>query len=233
VPDLVLNQALPEASTAQRRWLPWLCEVVAHSQHKHPRGLEALTWCLGHLDRPERQEHAIELIDWMRAAGEAFQPTMGYAAVKTATDAWHEAQHAAVVLGHRRLRSRAMDMRVADYTPLPKTWTGPDGLSAHALLTSADLEEESQRMHHCVRSYWERVIDGDTRIYSFRIGSKRIATLELRPEVGAHTEVAYRRAQLRGPCNATVTPQISAAADAFIAKANELIAAHAEAPKAA
>jgi hypothetical protein len=90
-------------------------------------------------------------------------------------------------------------------------------------------------MHHCVKTYWGRVISGQSRIYSVRHGESRVATLEVgcqhahfKPSVqtlrmqGTKTARNSRNQlrQLVGPCNVRVTPKVSELARAFVDEIN-------------
>ena len=67
---------------------------------------------------------------------------------------------------------------VIDYMPLPLHWES-DGLRFVALQTGIALRAEGATMHHCVASYWQNVVNGNSRIYSILENGNRVATLEL------------------------------------------------------
>lgn len=84
------------------------------------------------------------------------------------------------------------------------------------LLTPQDLQDEGERMHHCVAAYAGAVARGTSLIYSIRRGGQRIATMEVR--------AAYDRSgagiisQLQGPRNADASEDVRRAASAWLAK---------------
>ncbi|WP_370264475.1 PcfJ domain-containing protein [Limnobacter sp.] len=82
--------------------------------------------------------------------------------------------------------------------------------SLHALL------QESKRMHHCVPSYIDRCIDGEVSIFHLQLKGPvpERATLELRRQ-GAR---GWLIAQLKGPCNAPVTPAMHRLATMLLGK---------------
>jgi len=66
-------------------------------------------------------------------------------------------------------------------------------------------------MHHCVFSYADAVMAGKSRIYSIRDGERQVATVELR---GGEKKVQME--QLKGPCNAAVSPNVQIAVAEFV-----------------
>jgi hypothetical protein len=103
-----------------------------------------------------------------------------------------------------------------DYAPLPPAWEC-GGLSFVALQTGKALHAEGVAMHHCVATYWQRVVDGDVRIYSVRENGNRVATLELTgPKKYAWRVRHFELRQLVGACNSRTTPEVSKAARLFV-----------------
>jgi hypothetical protein len=224
VPDVGLAQVLPRDPDLQRQWLHMvqgICDVCGPVQRFRQ---DLFTWAVLTFDHPEKWQHADEVLDWVRHGETQFQPQLRYRDAKAAADRWHAA------LANRRTgrRSLTVDLRIADIGALPMTWTA-DGLQLKALVTQADLIEESGRMHHCVRTYWGSVIEGNSRIFSIRRAQVRLATLELRPEIGASDPVVWRIAQLRGHCNAAVSPTVRQFALAYLEAANAAVREAAEA----
>ncbi|HEX4878912.1 MAG TPA: hypothetical protein VFV39_03625 [Limnobacter sp.] len=82
--------------------------------------------------------------------------------------------------------------------------------SLHALLS------EAKRMHHCVPSYIERCMDGDVCMFHLQLKGPvpQRATLELR-RCGAK---GWAVSQLKGPCNAPVTPAMARLAQTLLAR---------------
>lgn len=83
-----------------------------------------------------------------------------------------------------------------------------------ALRSGAALYEDGRAMHHCVGSYSPDVIARKSRIYSVRHNGKRVATIEFRRS----RKSAWAVAQICGPCNARVAPEIKSACDALAKK---------------
>ena len=83
-----------------------------------------------------------------------------------------------------------------------------------ALRSGAALYEDGRAMHHCVGSYSSDVITRKSRIYSVRRDEKRVATIEFRRS----GKSAWAVAQICGPCNARVAPEIKLACDALAKK---------------
>lgn len=216
-PDVVLAQVVPTDRDPQREWLYWARHTIDRLQGARRRPSPELAWCLAHLNTAERRENTVELIDWMTNMTGTFNPKVRYDEAHAASLKWHEDQ--AARLARHRFAPDGSTLRVVDYQPLPAQWSG-DGLTFKAITTYAALDEESARMHHCVRTYWPRMLDGTSRIYSVRRQGARIATLELGPVDASAHETRLRVAQLRGYCNARVAADVVASATAFCAAAN-------------
>jgi hypothetical protein len=77
-------------------------------------------------------------------------------------------------------------------------------------------------MHHCVRTYADRVARGQSRLYSVHQSGGRVATLELRKSGGSSTP-KYALVQLKGPCNARPPLAVAKAVFIFLDKANEIV----------
>jgi PcfJ-like protein len=74
-----------------------------------------------------------------------------------------------------------------DYAPLPNEPVTHAGYEFVPLRSHAALIEESEQMGHCVHSYWRDVVDRQSFIFSVRstkVENLRVATLEVRDEVG-------------------------------------------------
>ncbi|HEX4843860.1 MAG TPA: PcfJ domain-containing protein [Limnobacter sp.] len=82
--------------------------------------------------------------------------------------------------------------------------------SLHALLS------EAKRMHHCVPSYIDRCMDGDVCMFHLQLKGPvpQRATLEVRRSGLKGWAVS----QLKGPCNAPVTPAMAHLAQALVAR---------------
>jgi hypothetical protein len=86
-------------------------------------------------------------------------------------------------------------------------------------LTSAyELIEEGKDMHHCVGSYAQNCMDGESRIFSIRdMKDKKIATLELR----YHRE-KWAVGQCRSSCNKKVSKEVESVAEIIAKKYNKI-----------
>ena len=83
------------------------------------------------------------------------------------------------------------------------------------LITAMELYYEGKNMKHCVASYYKECMRNKSRIFSLKKDDKRIATLELRPDLAALSPAGksdilnitceWRVGQLRGPCNKVVS----------------------------
>jgi hypothetical protein len=83
---------------------------------------------------------------------------------------------------------------------------GLAGLSIVPLATAAEIDAEGRAMHHCARTYIDKVAVGDCCLYSARRGDKRVATIE-----GGRTgDGRVAITQMRGPCNAVLDAKLSA-----------------------
>ncbi len=87
----------------------------------------------------------------------------------------------------------------------------PCDILAQALTSTRALVEESRRMHHCVPGYLERCLSGQVRLFHLRstAGQAERATLEIRWQPHLKRWVSV---QLKGPCNARVSPRMEQAA---------------------
>ena len=95
----------------------------------------------------------------------------------------------------KRIASRAIDL---NYTT--------DSLIAICAKSQEDLNNESKELHHCVRTYGQRVADGRALIYFIRKREERkkpYYTLEIDPRTGVVV-------QCRGLRNCSMTPEVEA-----------------------
>ncbi len=84
------------------------------------------------------------------------------------------------------------------------------------LRTHADLQDEGNRMHHCVGDYANQVMMRTCLIYSIRRGNDHVATLEIRSDW--RKERAPYISQLRGPYNDDVDEDVFNAASKWLAR---------------
>ena len=231
VPETKLAQVIPATADEQRLWLDSLDGLRQRRWTRRASRDSFIVWAAANIRTAEAFRGAADLADWAIFASERFDPTMTYAQACAASAHWHEEQAArrhslATVL------SGAVGRHTIDYAPLPAA-IEVEGFCFRALCSAAALEEESARMHHCVRSYWRYVARRQSYIYSIRSGSVRIATLELQRQSNMAGPLAI--AQLKGPCNAHPGKEIASAATRFLDMANACVmaAAKAEADQAA
>lgn len=126
--------------------------------------------------------------------GHAWLDRFGLSSLLKASARWHEHLHrkgAAVRPGH------AIPAIFASFED--------NGSAAHELLSHDALASEGESLHHCVASYWDSVVEDGTRIVSLHLASGQRATAEYAMQARAD-EVRFRLVQLRGPCNAEVSP---------------------------
>jgi hypothetical protein len=96
------------------------------------------------------------------------------------------------------------------------------GFAFVALQTGKALHAEGAAMHHCVATYWQKVVSGDSRIYSILENGNRVATVELtnrfaRYEWGAGR---YHVGQMVGPCNSRIKPEVAKIVEIFVEEIN-------------
>ena len=218
VPDAALSQVIPASAAAQRDWLAWLTRLADRGWRSQQVRDRFLTWAAVRLTTAEAREVGADLVDWVMLAPGAFAPGMSFEQARNASDRWHDEQ----VVARRQARNAcaaADRARVIDYAPLsPEVVI--DDLTFTALTTVDDLELESERMHHCVRTYWHDVTSGRSRIYSVRRGDRHVATMELKRSLSVAAGNGYDIAQLKGPRNARPTPALRDAAERCLEAAN-------------
>ena len=106
-----------------------------------------------------------------------------------------------------RRKVLASDDIAVDYAPLPNDPVTHAGIEFVPLRTHGALIEESAQMHHCVHAYWPDVVAKQSFIFSMRENGERVATLEVRDEVGN----AYPCQRAMGPMPIWCVEQIKAA----------------------
>jgi hypothetical protein len=101
----------------------------------------------------------------------------------------------------------------------PPPWLPPaqrGGLAIVPLISTTELYQEGQTLHHCVRSFAGRVRHDECYIYSVRRDGKSIATISLERSCGR----IYAQ-QIRGPCNSTPPKEVTSFVGRWIS-ANEI-----------
>lgn len=228
IPENELAQVIPATAEAQRAWWQWLEGLQRRRWTRGATRDRFLVWAAAEMRTAEARRGADELADWVMFAGERFDPAMSYAQARLASAHWHEQQQTQRRAIAATLAGTACAHTV-DYTPLPAA-IELDEFSFRALCSAGELEDESTRMHHCVRSYWRYVATGRSYVYSIRHGEARIATLELiRQNLVLHAAAPLAIGQLKGPCNARPREEIFRATIRFLEMANACVIAAARA----
>lgn len=108
----------------------------------------------------------------------------------------------------KRIASRAIDVNYK-----------AKGIVAICAKSQGALNRESRELHHCVRTYGQRVADGKTLIYFIRKAEEietPFYTLEIDPLTGVVV-------QCRGSHNCNMTPEVQAFRDGFEKKFKKMI----------
>jgi hypothetical protein len=79
-------------------------------------------------------------------------------------------------------------------------------------------------MHHCIATYWQRVVTGDSRIYSILENGGPVATLELtgRPDNYRWGTSRYHVGQLVGARNSRPAPEVAKVVGTFVEEINSV-----------
>jgi hypothetical protein len=170
------------------------------------------------------------LVDFVTARSEPFNPLWTRERARAEEQMWH----ADLAVSEAVERTGAPLNTVVNYTPLPLLWEY-GGLSFVALQTEKALHAEGAAMHHCVASYWENVVEGESRIYSIRENRSRVATLELTSWLtqykgpndiltvsarGIGQRRRYGVHQLVGPRNSRPAPEVVKVVGTFVEEIN-------------
>jgi hypothetical protein len=219
VPAMALAPCIPHALGAQRNWLEAVACWRQHMGRFHDGEL-FLGWAAANLGDDRFRRSITDIADFAGNNRTAFNTRWTLAQAKAASDRWH-AEIARRPFG---LAAMAADWQVTiDYAPLPSQLV-VDGFAFQALQTREAIYVEGERMHHCVRTYADRVVAGYSRLYSVRQGGERVATLELRKAWRSGSPLPrYELAQLKGPCNARVSRDVAAAVTAFVRRVNDFV----------
>ncbi len=133
-----------------------------------------------------------------------FSPLMHTRAALAASSDWHRRVTLMRVSESRMLPRPQLDgAQIGEYSIVPLTTTG-------------ELVAEGAAMAHCVATYADAALNGDSCIYSVRACNERVATLELRQKRFGNHFVPYI-AQLAGPHNATPAKEVSLVARKWLA----------------
>jgi PcfJ-like protein len=229
IPATTLAQSIPTADDGQRRWLDAIQRWREHMR-RHCRDEQLLlAWAAANLADVGSRRGIGDVADFASHNRATFNTRWSFAQAKAASDRWH----AEVLRRPFGIAALSPDWRVKiDYSPLPAQ-VEVGGLTFLALQTREDIFIEGDRMHHCVRTYADRVAKGHSRLYSVRRGDQRIATLELWPTGSLPlAQTPFVLAQLKGPCNAKPPQAVVSAANAFVDRANSIALARSGASSA-
>ncbi len=102
----------------------------------------------------------------------------------------------------RQVRDEEDDIAIADKTPIPPPI--PPASWMYPLPTRFDLYDEGSVMHHCVASYYSRVVEGRYYVYALVHPQWGRATLGIR-RVGVRQ---WQVAEMRGKCNEEVPNEL-------------------------
>jgi hypothetical protein len=193
-----LLRFMPTTLPRARDWL----KLVHWASHK---GIDFAAWAactIPQIPGGVDQVHSFltDIADWATAADRRFivrpfVPSMSLKTVTKLSADWHE-----IV---------ANEMDGPDHV-FPPPWYPATKSGAYDILpidNSAALYREGRAMHHCIGSYGEEIKGGGIYVYSVQREGERVATLALARTPSNGTEVI----QLRGPCNAQPSQQITTA----------------------
>jgi hypothetical protein len=167
------------------------------------------------------------------ARSEPFNPLWTRERARAEEQMWH----ADLAVSEAVERTGAPLNTVVNYTPLPLLWEY-GGLSFVALQTEKALHAEGAAMHHCVASYWENVVEGESRIYSIRENRSRVATLEVTGPLiqykgsrsalpasvrGIGQRSRYQVGQLVGARNSRPAPEVVKVVGTFVEEINNRV----------
>jgi PcfJ-like protein len=229
-----------------------LAQIIPATRQKQNAWLQALqNWCEGMTSRSEANNYRClffewaatnypgvtyseangvhHLVDFVSAHPDTFNPLWTRERARAEEQKWH----ADLALAEVVERTGVPLDTVIDYMPLPLLWEY-GGLSFVALQTGKALRAEGAAMHHCVASYWQKVVNGGSRIYSILENGRRVATLELtsRPtqykgpndtftaSVRGTGRNRYQVHQLVAACNSRPAPEVAKAVGTFVEDIN-------------
>ncbi len=158
---------------------------------------------------PTEEAMVAVLRAWGRGVIEEEEGILALALMRMALEEpWRFASLRDKNLGLEALAERVMGRPEALF---PEPFTR-EGLVAVELLSPEALEEEGKAMGHCLREErWTQVLLGEERFFSIRDSEgRRVATLGLR-----YTGRGWRVAEVAGPENAEVSPEVRAFAEAL------------------
>lgn len=97
--------------------------------------------------------------------------------------------------------------------PIADMWLQPGSVAGYdfiPLTSTADIAEEAEAMHNCLRTYGNALAHNRARLWSIRRAGQRVATLNVAS--GQHHDPLPNIVEIRGIRNAKVPPDVSWAA---------------------
>jgi hypothetical protein len=210
IPPSTLAQIIPDKR--QRTWMRALYEWGHRLDRRGKHRTYLLDWAareFSGITVPELSTVG-DLADFAASGIEPFNQKWTRAQAQRAQQRWHV--ELTKKNGEREFFNafgKAFDALI-DYAPFPLT-ASINGYDFDALNTGEAIFTEGIIMHHCVSSYSRQVLYGQSRLFSIRLGEKRVATAEYAMRRGR-----YRLAQIKGPCNAAVVAPVQNAAHKFV-----------------
>jgi PcfJ-like protein len=217
-----------------------LAQIIPATRQKQNAWLQALqNWCDGMASRSEANNNRClffewaatnypgvtyteangvrHMVDFVSAHSDTFNPLWTLERARAEEQKWH----ANLAVAEVAERTGAPLDTVIDYTPLPLLLEH-SGFSFVALQIGRALHAEGAAMHHCVATYWQRVINGYSRIYSVLENGERVATLELsgRPDNYKWGTSRYHVRQLVGACNSRPALEAAKIVGIFVEEIN-------------
>jgi hypothetical protein len=179
--------------------------------------------------------HALDVIDWFDHEHPQFdknQKSSSWTTIYERAHEWHEEQRrriereaeerrraeeahrAAVEAGALAARRHWNAQHNAPWGTVIDRYKTNDGFEVVPLLTGAMLEDEGNRMRHCVGGYSGRCREGQCRIFSIRTAAGvSQATIEIGPSASGPWVVR----QIRGEENAAVSDRLAAIGNQLLA----------------
>jgi chromosomal replication initiator protein len=214
-----LAQRIPKSAERQVAWLQSMAVWRATMGRRSGDSNLLLEWAVGNIRDEQDRAAAMEVADFASQRYATFDVRWTMQQAIAASQRWH----AELAMRSFAAEAQRPDWRtVIDYGPLPVRME-VDGYAFVALQTREQLYQEGAVMHHCVRTYADRVARGQSRIYSVCRGDTRVATLEIVPSMLGTGHFEY--SQLKAVRNGRPENKATLATSAFIAKVNASISA--------
>lgn len=205
LPPSTIAQTIPNAITAQRRWLSALGEWKRLTRKVlwEQRWPEATAWLAVATARYGVRASEVGTVgDFLVRGDVPLNSAWTWARAMAAAEDWHDRISAGDA---KRLFGVLADQVVCHGSHPDHAVV--DGIEFVALRTPIAIHAEGKAMRHCVASYVPSVVNGACSIVSLRQDEHRLATLELRN---------WRMAQLKGRFNALPELNVRQAAAAYV-----------------